>query len=163
NNALTINAQIAASALTRWGQNTVTLTADNPNLTGPITVNSGSLVAQNTLSGVGSAVAGVFNGQNIILGGAAATNGVQLRLGGTVFVNGDSTLDNNNNAFLQRINNLTFADLGPRSPIVFTNNGIYVAGTTTLGANNNVFNTVFNTISNSVLAGQVTGGTLTKF
>jgi autotransporter-associated beta strand protein len=198
NNAtMTINAQIGASALTFFstrGANDVAiaLTASNPNLTGPVTINQGRVNLANTLSGLGTPVAGMLNNQNVYIGGAGATNAstgaIRVLLTGTVgtastsilpsgvnsttlfgtgtwFINGDAQIDNNSSAYLQRLNNLTFPDLGAGKPIELTNTGLSIPGTTTLGsATSTIFlNTTFGNPGGSVLGGLVTGGRLVKY
>ncbi len=81
-------------------------------------------------------------------------------IGSNVTINGDATITNNNSAIMQRINNLTFADLGANSPIVlnFSQNGITVGGTTTLGANSNAIGSSFGAANQVILEGQVVGG-----
>lgn len=185
--SMTINAQINAAGLTHFaGANSgssLTLTGDN-HFTDAIWNNQGVLQGTNTLSGIGVPVSGVFNNQDIYLSGANnrdasrlilrsgvgdAVSSVQAsnveatsQFGGTIFVNGDSRIDTNGGVF-QRINNLTFADLGPLSPVGLALGNIYVAGTTTLGSHDNYIEGFFNTYSSSVFAGLVQGGTLTKF
>ncbi len=179
---LTINAQIKAAGLTKLAtQNNggqLILTGDNL-LTGPVTIDGGLIIAQNTLSGIGSAVPGVFNGQDVYLGGGVAAGNVRLvlngtvgnavsalqpsafaattKLGGTIFVNGDSQLDNNNNGISQRVTNLTIADLGAQKPVaLLLGSNMYVEGTTTL-ASNTALNMFFNNSYSSTLAGVVAG------
>ncbi|TCO92740.1 autotransporter-associated beta strand protein [Chthoniobacter flavus] len=185
--SMTINAQINAAGLTHSAasnsQSVLTLTGDN-HFTGPIVNNQGILQGTNTLSGIGLPVSGVFDDQDIYLSGANNRDASRLiiragvgdatssvlasnveatsQIGGTIFVNGDSRLDTNGGVF-QRINNLTFADLGPMTPVGLALGNIYVAGTTTLGAHDNYIEGFFNTYSSSVFGGLVQGGTLTKF
>lgn len=185
---ITINGQINAAGLTRFapaGSGAIlTLTGSN-NLTGPIYLNQGVLTAQNTLSGIGVPVMGVFNGQDVYLGGSSnrdadrlvldarvgnattsvLASGVQAssRFGGTIYINGESRIESSG-AFAQHINNLTIADLGPNNPISATiGSPLYVDGTTSLGAHDNYIDNFFNGSASAVFGGLVQGGTLTKF
>jgi autotransporter-associated beta strand protein len=186
--SMTINGQINAGSLTRFAPvgstANLVLTGVN-NLTGPVRLQQGLIQAQNTLSGIGTQSTGVFNNQNVILSGALNRDTSRLILdarvgnattsvlasgvvatsqfGGTIFVNGDSRIDTNGGTVFQQINHLTFADLGRQSPVSLALGNVYVAGTTTLGANDNYIEMFFNGTAGAVLAGPVTGGTLTKF
>ncbi|OYW21818.1 MAG: hypothetical protein B7Z52_00370, partial [Burkholderiales bacterium 12-64-5] len=179
-----INAQITGSnGLTKFGASQLTISSSNGGLTGPISVNQGTLFLQNPVSNSGSAIASATNSQNIYLNGAAGqgsvltidslisndagtdsniASGVRVtgNIGSNVFVNADAVINNNNQGIMQRINNLTIADLGADSPIylTFSQNGITVTGTTTLGANSNVINSAFGVANQSILEGQVVGG-----
>ncbi len=185
---ITINGQINAAGLTHFAPvgngGVLTLTGDN-NITGPIYLNQGVTTAQNTISGTGETVTGVFNNQDVYLGGAGNRDADRLILdarvgntvtsvlasgsqasshfGGTIFINGESRLDDNS-TLTQHINNLTFADLGAGSPISLTlGSGVYVDNTTTLGAHDNILDSYFNQAASSVLGGKVQGGTLIKY
>lgn len=66
-------------------------------------------------------------------------------------------------AIQQRINNVTFADLGASSPITFTTSGdLTVSGTTTLGANYSIISAGFSRSGHTILDGVVSGGKLIK-
>ncbi|MCX6839395.1 MAG: autotransporter-associated beta strand repeat-containing protein, partial [Verrucomicrobia bacterium] len=60
---------------------------------------------------------------------------------------------------MQRINNLTIADLGANSPIYLdlVQNGLTVTGTTSLGANTTFINSAFGASNQSILEGVVSG------
>jgi autotransporter-associated beta strand protein len=183
-----INAQITGTGgLTKFGPNQLTLTSSNPGLTaGNITVNEGTLFLQNPVSNSGAAIASatgpVGNYRDLILNGAAGVgsvlvidsflsnnagrdsniaSGVRLtgNIGSNVFVNADSRITTNNQAFMQRINNLTIADLGANSPIYLdlVQNGLTVTGTTSLGANTTFINSAFGASNQSILEGVVSG------
>jgi len=90
-------------------------------------------------------------------------------LNNTIFVNGDSVINNAGSAVYQRINNLTFATLtevgaaggsDARSlvQVNFSQAGIRVSGTTTLGANSNAMNVAFSGMGMVMLDGVVAGG-----
>ena len=86
-----------------------------------------------------------------------------------IVVNADSTVNVSNNVIVERVPSLYFASLkdGAAPQIVFTTNGLYVTGTTTLGAEGTIINA--NNAGNAgnaalwtQLNGQVTGGSPTK-
>ncbi|MBL9089899.1 MAG: autotransporter-associated beta strand repeat-containing protein, partial [Planctomycetaceae bacterium] len=90
-------------------------------------------------------------------------------LNNTIYVNGDSVINNAGSAVYQRINNLTFATLtevgaaggsNARSLVQanFNQAGIRVSGTTTLGANSNAMNVAFSGMGMVMLDGPVSGG-----
>lgn len=76
-----------------------------------------------------------------------------------MIVQGDAAMTNANQAVMQRIDSLTFADLGVRSPVFlnFSQAGVGVRNTTTLGANSNGVNVSF-ALGMVMLDGKVTGG-----
>jgi autotransporter-associated beta strand protein len=146
----TINSQITGSnGLTKFGTGQVNLSGSN-SFTGAITLNQGTLALLNPISNNGTSVNSVSNGQNIIINGGtlvidslisnnartdsniASASRVTGNIGSNVTVNADATITNNNSGVMQRINNLTIADLGANSPIYlnFLQNGITVTGTT---------------------------------
>ncbi|WP_397384725.1 autotransporter-associated beta strand repeat-containing protein, partial [Prosthecobacter sp.] len=174
-----INAQITGSGgLTKFGASQLLISSSNSGLTGNITINQGNLLLQNPVSNSGVAIASTSNSQNIIINAGSLIidsllsnnarrdsnlpSGVRLtgNLGSNVFVNGDASITSNNQGFMQRINNLTIADLGANSPIYlnFVQNGITVTGTTTLGANSNFIGSSFGAANQSILEGLVVGG-----
>ena len=179
-----INAQINAAGLVKFGTGNLILRGSNT-FTGDIIVNQGALILQNPISGTGTAINTSTTGRNIILNGNGAwlelygflaapsgrdtllASGVQLSssLPGTITVNGDSFISygNNNNPAVSRFGNLVLADLGASTPITLSTTGnVTFAGTTTLGANNNVFYTQFYNAGRTILEGVVSGGRITK-
>ncbi|MDB6120936.1 MAG: uncharacterized protein JWO08_4717, partial [Verrucomicrobiaceae bacterium] len=183
-----INATITtgANGLTKFGSGLLQIQSVNPGLAGPVTLNAGTLTLVNTLGANGVSLNGTANNQNITLNGGtlnidgllgnaanSASNSLAsnvratTNLGSNITFAGDATLNNNSQAVFQRINNLTIADISgsnARSAVTATiNTGIYVAGTTTLGAGFNNFVVPFNQFSSAVLGGKVSGGTLVKF
>lgn len=86
---------------------------------------------------------------------------VSRTMNSAVIVQGDAAMTNANQAVMQRIDSLAFADLGARSPVFlnFSQAGIGVRNTTTLGANSNAVNVSFGNFLGMVMFdGKVTGG-----
>ena len=176
----TINAQLIGSGgLTKFGPNQLTLSGSNGGLTGGnITLNEGTLFLQNPVSNSGTGIGSVTGSRPIVLNGGTLVidsllsnnagrdsnivSGSRItgNIGSNVTVNADATITNNNQGIMQRINNLTIADLGANSPIFlnFSQQGITVAGTTTLGANSNIIGSTFGVATQTIFEGQVVGG-----
>ncbi len=178
-----IQAQInAAQGLTKFGPNQLTIQSINPGIGGPVIVQEGTLFARVPVSGSGSPVGTVFNGQDVILNAGSLVLAPQIAnaagtaselasnvnvtgiLGSHIFVRGDATIGINNAAQSVRVGNLTVAN-DPGAPAMDGNgvialtlqSGLWVSGTTTLSPQARI-NSTFNGFSQSTLAGQVTGG-----
>ncbi len=135
----------------------------------PNAVNDQAIVLNGNGAGTGTGQAGATtliidsllansqaNRDSIMSSGVRVTR----TLGGNVFVGGDSVITNNNQAIVQKIGSLTLATLGVRSPVFlnFSQAGITVAGTTTLGDYSNAVNVSFGGMGMAMFDGAVTGG-----
>lgn len=178
----TVQAQlVAAQGLTKFGGSTLTINSINPGIGGPVTINTGAIIARVPFSGTGTAITdGVFNGQDVILNGGTLQLDPFLSNAGqtateiasnvratavfnsNIFIRGDSSLNNNGQANYVRIQNLTFENAGGAAAMngngVITlalQNGIWVNGTTTINPQA-AFNMTFNNFAQSTFAGQIT-------
>lgn len=183
-----INGQITAAGVTKFGPGTLEVRSISPNVTAPVVIQEGTLLARVPVSGGGSPIGTVFSAQDVILNAGTLALVPQLAngagtltdiasnvpaagsLGSNIIVRGDATLGNNGGAQYAKIGNLTFEN-GGGAPAMNGNgvialalqSGVWVDGTTTLIPQARI-NSSFNGLSQSTLAGGVTGaGGIEKF
>ncbi len=182
-----LNGQITAAGLTKFGPGQVNIQGINPSISEAVVIHEGTLYARLPISGTGSPVGQVFNGQDVVLNsgalvldsfvansaGTASVLASDVRAQGLfdsdIFVRGDATLGNNGQAQYARISDLTIANSagsaamsGNSSITLQLQSGLWVRGTTTL-AQEAVINSSFNGFAQSSFEGQVTGQDLVKY
>ena len=143
------------------GTNVVPGALNNSNIVvngGTLTLNSMVGTAYGTATTNG-AVVGPGNLQPVIE--TASSN-----FSNAIYINADSTVNVGNSAVLEHIPSLTFASLttGSAPAVIFTTDGLFVSGVTTLGSEGVVISAASggNAALWTILGGQVTGGSLTK-
>lgn len=181
---MTVQAQmVAAQGLTKFGGSQLIVNSINPGIDGAVTINAGTVIARVPFSGTGTPLGagnGVFGGQDIILNagilqldpflanasGSASVNPIDVRASATfdsnIFVRGNAGLNNNGQATLVRISNLTFENAGGAAAMdgngtiaLALQSGVWVGGTTTLIPQSS-FNMTANSGTQSTFAGQIT-------
>jgi autotransporter-associated beta strand protein len=188
-----VNAAINAAGLTKFGGSQLQLQSANNNITGPVYLNAGTLLAipmRSTTGATPSAATNIFNNQTVYLNNAslriagrlgnandtvanvlpAGGIATMVNFGSPVVVRGFGTLDNNGDVILQRIPSLTFDDSTADQPVANSLRSplsISIAGIDVTGTTTlgarSVLRATFGGTGSTILRGQVTGGILEKW
>lgn len=189
----TVNAAINAAGLTKFGASQLQLQSANNNITAPVYLNAGTLLAVPMRSTTGlapSAANNIFNNQTVYLNNAslriagrlgnandtvanvlpAGGIATMVNFGSPVVVRGFGTLDNNGDGILQRIPSLTFDDSTADQAVAgnaLSALALSISGIDVTGTTTlgarSVLRATFGVTGSTILRGQVTGGILEKY